>query len=133
MNNDKTFIEIMKRKFNEKNWTYADFSACTGLNRTYFSKLKRDLGTKAKPFDVKTIISVCFGLELTLEETEHLLTLCGLALSPEIAVHQAYLSFMLDIEKDIEDRVFIDIDDCNEYLKSLEVNTIYYLGNPGSR
>ena len=93
-----------------KKWNTTIFCNATGLNEMVYSRAKNN--DKSRP-DVRTVISICAGLDLDIGMTNQLLGLAGHTLSNS-REDQAY-SFVITGYKGRS------LNDRNEFLRSINV------------
>ncbi len=111
----KTFNEEVTSLMEEKHWNEVIFTEKTGLDGTTFRRITK---TSNYNFGMRIVISICIGLQVGFEMTEHLLKLRGLAFS-EDRIHRAYA---LMIEKSL------NIEECNQFLRVCKFPKEHYLG-----
>jgi hypothetical protein len=108
-----TFWQRAYEIMQAKKWNTTIFCNRTGLNEVVFSRAKNNHNSLP---DVRTVISICSGLDLDIGLTNELLSLAGHSLSNS-REHQAY-AFVITGYKGRS------LDEKNEFLRSIDVHEL---------
>ena len=98
-----TFSEYLMYIIKEKGLVNSDVYKKAIVNKKVFSKIKNNINYHPQK---STVLQLCIGLELNLDETEDLLARAGYALSPS---DKTDIIFSYFIENEIYDMIEIDI------------------------
>lgn len=93
------------------------FEGITGVTRSVLSSIKKG---KSRP-KLCTLATFCVSLKLGVLESINLFELAGYKLSENYEVDRAYLYLIQNNENG-------DIEECNEYLESVEIEKQHHLG-----
>ena len=105
--------EWMKRRMEEERWYEYTFEEKTLLDKENYSRVQK--GTHN--FTMRPLIAMGVGLGLDLNEMEYVLSLGGMTFNPNDREHQAYKYLFTGFYGK-------DIDECNEFLKKIDVKTL---------
>ena len=107
---NKSFWQVAYELMEKKKWNTAIFCQATGLNEMVYSRAKNNEDSLP---DVRTVISICAGLDLDIIMTNQLLALAGHTLTNSHE-HRAYSFAITGYQgRSIHDR--------NEFLRSVNV------------
>lgn len=109
----KTFSEYLRELIKEKNLSEVEVYKKAHLDRRIFSKIRNEKNYKPS---TNTVLAICIGMELNLEETENLLRSAGHGLS-------TYYKTDLIVRYFIENKIY-DLNLINEVLDFYEQKPI---------
>ncbi len=101
-----------------KNMSMEDFYTNTELNRTILSDIKKN---KSRP-QLRTVISICVGLQLKPLQASDLIKSAGYSLSDTLYIDCAYTDIITYYSE-------FGISACNDRLKELGIEEKHYLGS----
>ncbi len=101
-----------------KNMSMEDFYTNTELNRTILSDIKKN---KSRP-QLRTVITICIGLQLEPLQSLELIQSAGYALSNTLYIDRAYTDIITYYSE-------FGISACNDRLKELGIEEKHYLGS----
>lgn len=112
-----TLYQRIKKIMEIKNISIEDFYDSTKLNRTVLYDIKKN----KKP-QLRTVVTICIGLELGTVQSLELIRLAGYSLSNTFYLDYVYF----DLINHYND---YGIEECNKRLKELGIEKKYYLGS----
>ena len=115
---NETLYERIKKIMKEKNISEEEFYTNTALNRNIMYDIKKN---KSRP-TLRTVITICIGLNLEPDESLELIRIAGYTLSKTLFIDCAYTEIIFHYYD-------TDIFECNGVLKKLGVNEKYHLGS----
>lgn len=115
---DETLYAKIKKIMKEKKISEEKFYDNTLLNRNVMYDIKQN---KSRP-QLRTVITICIGLNLEPYESLELIRTAGYTLSKSLFLDCAYMEIIFNYYDN-------DIIECNEILEKLGVDEKYHLGS----
>lgn len=118
LSTSKTLYQKIMEIIDIKNMSMEDFYTNTELNRMILSDIKKN---KSRP-QLRTVISICVGLQLKPLQASDLIKSAGYSLSDTLYIDCVYTDIITYYSE-------FGISVCNDRLKELGIEEKYYLGS----